>query len=127
MRFTAPIAIAVLAAALLAGCGGSSDNGSTGGSSTQPPAGTSTAPAGASARACPVDASAEALRATGVSCGQARQVVDAWKGGPSCVPPVGPRSGCDAGGYRCLSTATNRGFAVSCSRPGRSVAFIVNR
>jgi hypothetical protein len=30
-------------------------------------------------------------------------------------------------GYRCIGTATDRGLAVSCSRPGRAVAFTVRR
>jgi hypothetical protein len=129
MKLAAQIAIALLAAALLGGCGGYSNDGSTGGSSTQPPAGTSTAPAGASARACPVDAAgAEGLRATGISCGEAQRVVAAWQRGGSCAPPPGAsRAGCEAAGYRCLGTATDRGFAVGCSQPGRSVAFVVKR
>jgi hypothetical protein len=127
MRLAAPIAIAVLAAALLAGCGGSSDGGSS--SSTEAPPSTSTAPAGASAHSCPTAASgAEALRVTGISCGRAERVVVAWQRSGSCAPPAGAsRSGCDAAGYRCLSTVTDRGLAVSCSGPGRSIAFVAKR
>jgi hypothetical protein len=129
MKLAAPIAIALLAAALLGGCGGGSGDGSTGGSSTQPPAGTSSAPAGASARACPVEAGGtEGLRATGLSCGEAQRVVAAWRRGGSCKPPTGAsRAGCEVAGYRCLSAASDRGFAVSCSQPGRSIAFVVKR
>jgi hypothetical protein len=29
--------------------------------------------------------------------------------------------------YRCLGAATERGIAVSCARPGSSVAFIAQR
>jgi hypothetical protein len=126
MRFAAPIAIAVLAAALLAGCG-SSDGGPS--SSTEAPPTTSTAPAGASARGCPTAPNgAEALRATGISCGEAQRVVVAWQRSTSCAPATGAsRSGCDAAGYRCLSTVTGRGLAVSCSGPGRSLAFVAKR
>lgn len=126
MRLAAPIVIAILAAALLAGCGGSSDGGS---SSTEAPPTTSTAPAGASARTCPTAANgAEALRATGVSCGRAQRVVVAWQQSGSCEPAAGAsRSSCTAAGYRCLSTVTDSGLAVSCSGPGRSIAFVAKR
>jgi hypothetical protein len=126
MRLAAQIAIAVLAAALLAGCGSSSSGGS---SSTETPPTTSTAPAGASARSCPTAASGvEALRVTGVSCGGAQRVVVAWQQGGSCAPTAGlSRSGCNAADYRCLSTVTDRGLAVSCSGPGRSIAFVAKR
>ncbi|MDX6590585.1 MAG: hypothetical protein QOI84_1859 [Solirubrobacterales bacterium] len=126
MRLAAPIAIALLAA-LLAGCGGSSSGGSS--SSTEAPPSGSTAPAGASAQSCPTSANgAEALRVTGVSCGNAERVVVAWQQGASCAPTAGAsRSGCNAAGYRCLSTVTDRGLAVSCSGPGRSIAFIAKR
>jgi hypothetical protein len=127
MRLAAPIAIAVLAAALVAGCGGSSDGGST--SSTEAPPSTSTAPAGASAGSCPTAPNgAQALHATGISCDGAKGVVLAWQQSGSCAPAGGAsRSGCRAGGYRCLSTVTDLGVAVSCSRPGRSLAFLAKR
>jgi hypothetical protein len=128
MRLAAPIAIALLAAALAAGCGGSSDQGSRSGGSTGAPT-TSTGPAGASAQSCPIEANrTEVLRATGVSCGKAQRLVAAWERSESCAPPAGAsRSACDVGGYRCLSAATDRGFGISCSRPGRSIAFIAKR
>jgi hypothetical protein len=127
MRLAFPLAIALLAAALVSGCGGSDDNSTAGGGSEQPPAQTSTAPAGASARACPIDAEGTVgLRATGVPCGAAQRLVAAWRRGGSCAPAAGAsRSGCEAAGYRCQSVAGERGVAVSCSRPGRSVAFVV--
>jgi hypothetical protein len=126
MRLAAPIAIAVLAA-LLGGCGGSSDGGSSSSTEAQPTE--STAPAGASARSCPIEPNgAEGLRATGVSCGKAQRVVVAWQQTGSCEPTTGAsRSGCNAAGYRCLSTVTDRGLAVSCSEPGRSIAFVAKR
>ena len=127
-RLVIPLAIFALAAALLAGCGGSSDSGSTG-SGTAPRAGTSTAPAGASARACETEASdAEALRATAVSCSEARQVMFAWQRADACGTPTGAsRSACGIRSYRCLSAASGRGVAVSCARPGHSIAFIAKR
>ncbi|HEX2706458.1 MAG TPA: hypothetical protein VHM66_00435 [Solirubrobacterales bacterium] len=132
MRPTTPLAIAVLAAALLAGCGGSSssDSGSTStGSGTAPKSGDSTAPIGASAQSCDTHAVAvKSLRATGVSCSQARQLMFGWQRNPACASPQGAsRSSCTTRSYRCLGTTTSRGLAVSCSRPGHSVAFIAKR
>jgi hypothetical protein len=140
MRFAVPIAIVCLAAALLAGCGGSSGGG-TGGSATggettgstgggqagqaaESPSGAS-APAGASARACPIDAAATAgLRVTAVSCGEGQRVVLGWRRGSGCAPAAGAsQAGCSVRGYRCVATATDRGLSVSCARPGRSIAF----
>jgi hypothetical protein len=129
MRLATPLAIVALAAALLAGCGGSSSgNGSTG-SSTAPRGSSSTAPIGASARSCETHAvDARSLRATGVSCGQARQVMFGWQRDARCAGPQGAsRSACTTRSYRCLSTTTERGIAVSCSRPGQAIAFIAKR
>jgi hypothetical protein len=128
MRLATPLAIAALAAALLAGCGGSSsesDSGSTG-SSPPPQASDSTAPAGASAQVCETHAvDASALHATGVSCGEAQRLMFAWQRDPGCASPRGAsRSSCTTGSYRCLGTTTARGVSVSCSRPGRSIAFL---
>jgi hypothetical protein len=129
MRLATPLAIAVLAAALIAGCGGSSSGSGSTGSSTAPKASDSTAPIGASARRCDTRAvDAMALRATGISCGQARQVMFGWQRDASCASPQGAsRSGCTTRSYRCLSTRTGRGLAVSCSRAGQSIAFIARR
>jgi hypothetical protein len=130
MRLATPIAITVLAAALLAGCGSSSDSGSdAAGSTAAPGASDSTAPAGASAQSCETDAvDATALRATSVSCGEARALMFAWQRQSDCATPKGAsRSACTTRSYRCLSTATARGVAVSCSRPGHSIAFIAKR
>jgi len=136
MRLAIPIATAVLAALLLAGCGGSSSS-STGGSTQTgtgaPPqasgAGAPSAPIGASARSCDTGAvDATELRAAGIPCGQARQVMYGWQREPSCAPPPGAsRSSCLTRSYRCLGARTDRGLAVSCARPGESVAFVVKR
>ncbi|MGE5407022.1 MAG: hypothetical protein ACM3NV_00265 [Syntrophothermus sp.] len=134
MRPTAATAIAVLAAGLaLAACGGSSSSGAgEGAGSTSPKAngsstGVGSAPAGASARACPIAvAGGSGLRVTGVSCAVGQRVALAWRRDPSCRPAAGAsRGGCRVGGYLCLATATGRGLAVSCARPGRAIAFTV--
>jgi hypothetical protein len=129
MRFAAPLAIAALAAALAAGCGGSSQEQSTNPTGAEPPASQPTAPAGATAQSCETEAvDAKALRATGISCGEARQLMFSWQRSAACATPSGAsRSACSTGSYRCLATETARGVAVSCARPGRSIAFIAKR
>lgn len=128
MRLAVPIAIVVLAAALAGGCGSSGDGGSE--SSTAPAAKGSVqkAPVGASAKECSGRAgAATALRATGFSCKQAKQLAKAWLEDEDCVPTGGAsRSSCELeGDYDCLAAMTDRGLAVSCARPGRSVAFTI--
>ena len=129
MRFAAPLAIVALAAALLAGCGSSSDGSDGAGSTAAPKGSGSSAPAGASARACAVDASgASGLRVTAVSCGKGQKTVLAWQRNGSCKPAAGgSQAGCSVSGYRCVATATDRGLAVSCARPGHSIAFTAKR
>jgi hypothetical protein len=132
-----PLAVAVVLAALLvAGCGGSSSNGAaSSGASTQteknaaPPASTSGAPVGAAAKSCETDAvDAEALRATGVSCDQARRVMYGWQQRGGCSsPPGASRVSCTTHSYRCTGARTDRGTAVSCARPGHSIAFVAKR
>lgn len=126
MRLATPLAVLILAAGLLAGCGGSSSEGT---SSTSPGAHTSTAPAGSSVRACPLAITGtRELRATGVSCGEAQKVAVVWLGDSNCAAaPGASHSACTVRGYRCIATATDRGLAVSCSRPGRAVSFTVRR
>ena len=130
MKLALPIAILALAAALLAGCG-SSGNGSSGSeATTAPKTGGKAAPAGASARECPGRAGeATALRATAVSCDQAKALAKAWANDPACAPAGGDsRSSCRIeGNYDCLAAMTGRGLAVSCARPGHSVAFTIKR
>jgi hypothetical protein len=125
MRLATALAIVVLAA-LLAGCGGSSSRSSTSTGAEPPPkAGGASAPAGASAQSCETQAGgATALRATGVSCGEANRLLLAWQQDPVCaVPPAATRSSCATRSYLCLATATAQGLAVSCSKPGHSIAF----
>ncbi|HEX2391947.1 MAG TPA: hypothetical protein VHI77_03410 [Solirubrobacterales bacterium] len=124
-RVLTQLAIAVLVVAGLGGCGG----GSSSGGSAEPKTSGSTAPAGASAHACALNAGGvEGLRATGLACGTAQRIGLAWRRSSACRPPAGAsRAACAVRSYRCLATSTDRGLAVGCSRPGRSVAFTVRR
>jgi hypothetical protein len=126
MRLAAPLLIAV-ALGLLAGCGDSSSSEESTGAS--PGAGAPAAPTGASARPCPVgDPDVVGLRATGVSCAEARQVMSGWRRARECDKGGGAsRLGCSLRSYRCQATATDRGWSVSCSKPGRSIAFLIRR
>lgn len=128
VRLATRFAIVALAAALLAGCGGSGSGSSSGGSSSGG-TGSSSAPAGASAEACVLSVGGlEGLRAAGISCGKAQKLAIGWRRSAGCAPAAGAsRSACTVGGYRCLATSTARGYTVGCAQPGRSVAFIVRR
>jgi hypothetical protein len=91
-----PLLAIVVALAMLAGCGGSSNE-------------TTTAPANAGGEA----PSAKELRAD-------------WERKPDCDrPPGASRWGCSIGPYRCQAVVTGRGWSVSCAKPGESVAFRV--
>lgn len=81
----------VVALALLAGCGDSSEE-------------TTTAP----------------------TMGVEQRVRSAFLANPDCKPPEGAsRWGCSVGSYRCQGVVTDRGWSVSCAKPGRSIAFRV--
>jgi len=125
MRLAIALA-AVIAATLVAGCGSSSEQESTR-IETAPREDSSGGPIGAAAKSCETDAvDAVDLRATGISCARARQVMYGWQQKSSCSTPAGAsRVACSSRSYRCTGTRTDRGTAVSCSRPGRSVAFVV--
>jgi hypothetical protein len=89
--------LAVLLLALPAGCGDSSGE-------------TSTPPPGSDGRAL------------------TQKVRSAWEQNPSCRRPAGAsRWGCSAGSYRCQGVVTDRGWSISCSKPGQSVGFTVPR
>ena len=125
----AAIAI-VVSAALLAGCGSSADEGSPPSAGTRAPSSPSSgAPVGGAARSCAaLAADAEALRATGVPCDRARQVLHGWQREPACaLPASGSRGGCLIRSYRCQAVRADRGIAVSCARAGESVAFLAQR
>ena len=119
------VALFLLLAALPAGCG-SSDEGEPTATATTPPA-----PAGASARGCgeTTVAGTEGLRVTGIGCDVGRGIVAVWAGKPDCSPsPNASRSSCSlTRGFRCLAAVTERGVAVSCARPGGSIAFLASR
>jgi hypothetical protein len=126
-------ATTAMLAALASGCGDSSDGSGYGSrdSTEQTPTATATtppAPPGASAQSCgrTTVAGTEGLRVTGVGCDVGRGLVAAWANRASCAPGnEAPRVSCTVHeDYRCLAAATDRGAAVSCARPGSSVAFI---
>ena len=51
-----------------------------------------------------------------------------WEHTADCDRPAGAsRWGCSVGSYRCQAVVVDRGWSVSCSRPGRSVSFTVRR
>jgi hypothetical protein len=65
---------------------------------------------------------------TGPAAGKApaRETRDAFLAEPSCRrPPGASRWGCSIPSYRCQAVVTDRGWSVSCSRPGRAVAFVL--
>jgi hypothetical protein len=100
----------------LAGCGSS-------GETTQRT--TRQAPVGSSVTSCHDDMLSQPVRASGVDCGDARSVAIRWVHSRSCTPSGESRGSCTIGGYGCLSARTDRGFAVSCARPGRAISFEV--
>lgn len=95
MRLVIPLALVVALALLLGGCG------SAGEGMTNRPAPESTAPT-------------------------TRTVRVQWEREPDCQRPgAASRWGCSVGSYRCQAVVVDRGWSVSCSRPGESVAFLV--
>jgi len=125
--------LAVLAIAVTtAGCG-SSDETTGASETTAPPASTSTtpgqeAPLGVRAKACDGTGSSGEVRVTGVSCELGRSLVAGWYKNGKCSAPEGAsRTSCRLGRFICLGAVTDRGVAVTCAAPGRSVAFIGRR
>jgi hypothetical protein len=119
---TGMLAVALLAI-LASGCG-SSGTDSSGEGSTK-----TTAPPGAAVLGCAdAPAGVGALRASGVNCATGRDVVAGWTMKSACGAGAdASRTSCEVGNYRCLGTTTERGLAVSCARPGRSISFVVKR
>jgi hypothetical protein len=116
--------LTVAALAILAsGCGSSSTN-SSGEGSTK-----TAAPHGAAVLTCTITpGGVRVLRANGVGCATGRHVVASWTAKNACTAhPGASRTSCSVGDYRCLGTATDRGLAVSCARPGRSISFVIAR
>ena len=123
-------ALAIVVAMAAAGCGSSADE-TTGASETAaPPASTSTtprqeAPVGVRATSCNATGSSGEVRVTGVSCEVGRSLVAGWYKDSDCSATEGAsRMYCRLGRFVCLGAVTDRGIAVTCAAPGRSVAFI---
>jgi hypothetical protein len=124
------LALAALSVTATTGCGSSGGGADSNQAETTATATTPPAPLGASARSCEgTVAGTGQVRVTGTGCDVGRGVVAAWANEPDCSAPVGAsRFSCAAyGGYRCLGAATDRGVAVSCTRPGSSVSFVAKR
>jgi hypothetical protein len=126
------VAIALIAAAV-GGCGssgeGSSSEQAKGSSGAAGSATTSTAPAGASAQACSgAVRGIGTLRVVGVGCAIGRGVVASWSNKAACAgTAAASRVSCTIEDYRCLGAETDRGLAVGCARPGRSISFVAQR
>jgi hypothetical protein len=68
--------------------------------------------------------SAEETATTAPAQSAEQRVRAAWLANPDCQPPEGAsRWGCTVGAYRCQGVVTGRGWSVSCSKPGESIAF----
>lgn len=113
------LAFALALSVAASGCGSSDTSDSTAPSSEG-------APAGATAKSCSgAIAGTESLRVTGVDCSIGRGVAATWSDHEACVPGgEASRTFCTVGEYRCLGATSDRGVAVSCARPGRSIAFV---
>lgn len=99
MRLSATLLCLGLAVALLSGCG-------SGGSTTE-------APPGAGNAAKPQGGATTEARAR-------------WEARPACTRPDGAsRWGCSVGPYRCQAVVVDRGWAVDCAKPGRSISFTI--
>ena len=130
MRFAASLALLALAGALLLGCGSSGES-----TPEMPRHGSMMeGPTGAAAHSCRgIEMThsmmgSTGLRTTGAGCGEARRVMAGWMHQRSCRPPAGAsRSSCPVGSYRCLATATDRGWSVGCAERGKSIAFTLRR
>jgi hypothetical protein len=130
MRLAAALVIVVFIAGSLGGCG--SDSGSKpppGDGRPQGPGGESSSPTGATVRTCAMTTMPiEGLRITAASCGEGRRVARGWLHGGGCLPGAdASRAACSVAPYRCSAVRADRGIAVNCARPGRTVAFIVPR
>jgi hypothetical protein len=101
MRLSTTLACLALAAALLLGCGGSSDT-----TTIVPPHGAEMMP-----------------QTMGASTAKMRA---AWMSSPACRHPHGAsRWGCSVGPYRCQAVVTDRGWSVDCAKAGQSIPFTV--
>jgi len=56
----------------------------------------------------------------------AQEVRSAWEKSANCRRPKGAsRWGCSVGEFRCQGVVSDRGWTISCAKPGQSVAFRV--
>ena len=56
----------------------------------------------------------------------AAKIRAAWERTPACRHPRGAsRWGCSVGPYRCQGVVTDRGWSISCAKPGSSIVFLV--
>jgi hypothetical protein len=70
--------------------------------------------------------SAEETTTSAPAGAEAKTVRSAWEGEASCKrPPGASRWGCSVGAYRCQAVVVDRGWSVSCAKPGESIAFRV--
>jgi hypothetical protein len=125
---------ALVAALLVAGCGSGESTESTtpgggGAETTQAHQSGAEGPYGITARPCRhIGETAAALRVTGVSCSKGVAIAEGWASRSGCAPAAGDsRSACTVAGFRCLTAVAGQGLAVTCARPERSVAFLVER
>jgi hypothetical protein len=56
-----------------------------------------------------------------------KKVRSSFEQNPDCKPPSGAsRWGCSVDSYRCQGVVVDRGWSVTCAKPGRSIAFRVD-
>ena len=131
MRTVGYLLAAALAALAIAGCGSSSEDTASTPTGLGPPgsATTSTAPSGIHTKACvDEDLDPPEILVIGGNCAEGKRTVAAWTGKRSCSsPPGASRYACTVGKLRCVAASTDRGLAVSCSRPNLSISFIAKR
>ena len=131
------IAVALATTLVVSGCGSSSEETGDGtapagteATGAPPPASSpSGAPSGIRAKACgSAGKGLEAVRVTGVGCAAGRKLASSWAVSENCtIPAQASRGSCRVQGRVCLSAATDRGIAVTCAAPGKSVSFIARR
>jgi hypothetical protein len=76
------------------------------------------------------DSSEDPLPAVPIEQGSAlkERVRSAFQQKRECKPPQGAsRWGCSVGAYRCQGVVAGRGWSISCSKPGESIAFLIRR
>jgi hypothetical protein len=120
-------ALALAGAALLAGCGSSGGGTASSPEPLKRSGGSGGAPIGAAVKSCPSDGALKGLRVHGVGCGTGTAVMSSWNVA-RCRPGKGTsRAACTVRRFRCLSVRTDQGTAVSCTRRGRSISFVLKQ